>query len=327
MSSLHELVDRALAAREPLAAELAAQDTDAYRLFHGIAEGRPGLTIDRYGALVLVQTFREPLPTVEIVALEAHLRRRLSPFEFAHNHRADGARARAQETPETVCRENGVRFAIRARHRGQDPWLFLDLRPGRRRLAELARGRSVLNLFAYTCGAGIAAAVAGASEVWNVDFAKSALDVGRRNAELNAVEPERIRFIAEDCLPIVRQLAGLAVKGRARARGHVRVEPRPFDIVFLDPPAWSASPFGAVDVDRDYESLFKPALLCTRPGGFVIATHHSPAVDVATWRRRLERCAEKALARVEIVETLGPGPDFPSHDGAPPLKVAVCRRA
>src|SRR4029079_11623229 len=90
--------------------------------------------------------------------------------------------------PDPIVRELGVPYDARPRHRGQDPLLFLDLRVVRRRVLELARGRSVLNLFAYTCGVGVAAARAGAAEVWNVDFAASALDVGRRNAALSGVE-------------------------------------------------------------------------------------------------------------------------------------------
>jgi 23S rRNA (cytosine1962-C5)-methyltransferase len=329
----HDAIDRALAAREPLFAALAAQDTDALRLFHGVAEGWPGLTIDRYGALVIVQSFREPMLARDFVALEDFLRNRLAPFELVYNHRGKAPHEDFERwhTPaesalaDFTCRENGVRFAIRGRHRGIDPWLFLDLRPGRKRLMELARERSVLNLFAYTCGAGIAAAVAGASEVWNVDFAGSALAVGERNAALNDLDAARMRFVDEDCIAVLRQLAGLPIKGRARAREYVRFEARRFDVVFLDPPAWSSGPFGAVDVERDYESLFKPALACTTPGGFVVATNHSANVELGAWVERLSRCATKAGSSIEIVETLGPGPDFPSHDGRPPLKIAVCR--
>jgi len=231
-------------------------------------------------------------------------------------------RTPGEPSAEHVCREAGASFAVRARHRGQDPWLFLDLRAGRRRLRELAPGRSVLNLFAYTCAAGVAAARAGASEVWNVDFSRSALEVGRRNAELNGVS---MRFVQEDCLPVLRQLAGLPVKGRGSFRDYERFEPRTFDVVFLDPPAWAKGPFGAVDVERDYASLFKPALLATAPGGTVIATNHVASVVREDWASALGRCAEKAGRPLAGIELLGPDADFPSRDGNPPLKIAVCR--
>jgi 23S rRNA (cytosine1962-C5)-methyltransferase len=321
------LLSRALDARASLLERLDAEGTDAYRLFHGAAEGREGLAIDRYGTLLLVQTFREPLEEAERAAIEADLRARFpGTVELACVARGERARERG-DSEEHVCSESGARFAVRARHRGQDPWLFLDLRAGRRRLRELAPGRSVLNLFAYTSAAGIAAAAAGASEVWNVDFSRSALEIGRRNAELNEIAPERIRFVQEDCLPVLRQLAGLTVRGRGSFREYARFERRAFDLVFLDPPAWSTGPFGAVDVENDYPSLFKPALLATAAGGSVIATNHAATVEREDWLAVLRRCAEKAGRPLAEVELLEPDADFPSHDGRPPLKIAVCKTA
>ena len=167
---LLSLVDRAFGARAALLERLSAEGTDAVRLFHGAAEGREGLAIDRYGKLLLVQCFRGPLESRERDAIEPFLRARFpEATELACVERTAERRERAPST-EHVCREAGVRFAVRARHGGQDPWLFLDLRAGRRKLRELAPGRSVLNLFAYTATAGVAAAASGASEVWNVDF-------------------------------------------------------------------------------------------------------------------------------------------------------------
>ncbi|MFN0006994.1 MAG: class I SAM-dependent rRNA methyltransferase [Planctomycetota bacterium] len=324
---LPDLVDRALEARAGLIEGLRAEDTDCYRVFHGSAEGRDGLTIDRYGTLVLAQTFREPLAESERAGLEGHLRSRIRDcVEVAF---VDRTSSRHEEGPgvDHVCREAGTRFHIRARHRGKDPWLFLDLRAGRRKLRELCAGRSVLNLFAYTCAAGVAAAAAGASEVWNVDFSGSALEIGRRNAELNSISSDRIRFIQEDCLPVLRQLAGLPVKGRGSHRDFLRLEARTFDVVFLDPPAWSKGPFGAVDLERDYPALSKPALIATAPGGTVIATNHVASVDVDEWIGILRRSAEKSGRPLEHLETLAPDEDFPTRDGKAPLKVAVCRRS
>jgi len=328
MERLLDLVERAVDSRRELAARLAAEGTDSLRLFHGAAEGREGLAIDRYGPLVLVQSFREPFDDAhQRSELEALLSRRLPGIEeLAFVDRAEDSVPGA-ESPEHVCRELGTAFLVRAHHRGKDPWLFLDLRGGRRALRALSAGRSVLNLFAYTCAAGVSAAAAGAEEVWNVDFAKSALEIGRRNAERNGIGPERFRLLQEDCFPVLRQLAGLPVKGRGSQRPYLRVEPRTFDAVFLDPPAWSAGPFGAVDVVRDYPSLFKPALLATAPGGVLITTNHAHQVAGEEWVAVLERTAAKAGRALQGIELLGPEADFPSRDGRPPLKIAVCHAA
>jgi 23S rRNA (cytosine1962-C5)-methyltransferase len=127
------LMDQALIKRKELCARLEAEKTDAYRLFHGIAEGLPGLTIDRYGSLILIQTFREPLATEDLQFIEGILRSRLAfTFELAYNHRAKNAKQFFEEwhhpVPEALaeiqCREFGLNYLIRARHPGIDPWLF-----------------------------------------------------------------------------------------------------------------------------------------------------------------------------------------------------------
>lgn len=76
--------------------------------------------------------------------------------------------------------ENGVRYPLAARHRGIDPWLFLDLRAARRWVLHNSGGKEVLNLFSYTGGVGAAAACGGAARVWNVDFSASAHEVSER---------------------------------------------------------------------------------------------------------------------------------------------------
>ncbi len=328
------LLARAIEARGPLLEKLRAEGTDCYRLFHGIAEGLTGLTVDRYGPLLLAQTFRDPLSPSDTAALEEALRGAVpGDLHFAYNHRGkkpsepfDKWHKPAPEAlKEFTCSEGGVKYLVSARHRGIDPWLFLDLRAGRRLLRGRAEGRSVLNLFAYTCGAGVCAAAGGAGEVWNVDFAGSSLEIGRRNAALNGIPDAKFRTVQEDCLTVVRQLAGLDVRGRfGKARRYERVEPRQFDLVFLDPPAWAKGPLAAVDVERDYPSMFKPAILALKPGGTVIATNHVASVGFGEWTDSLRRCAAKAGRPLKTLEPVEPDGDFPSFDGKPPLKIAVC---
>lgn len=329
-ADLAHLVRDATARRAALLGRLEAEGTDCYRILHGVTEGCPGLAVDRYGPVLLIQTWREPLAETEIgwlvEAAQEGLNTSLVP---AYRHRGPGAGPQVTNGEgllEPVGHELGASYDVRPHHRGQDPLLFLDLRSGRRRLAGESAGLSVLNLFAYTCGAGVAAATGGATEVWNVDFASSALAVGRHNAELSGVASDRFLLICEDVIPILRQLAGLPVGDRRRRRrAFMRVTARQFDIVVLDPPRWSKSAFGAVDVVRDYPALFKPAVMATRPGGHVLATNHVPSVDAADWHEILQRCALKAGRPLESLETIAPDTDFPSFDGRPPLKIAWCR--
>ena len=335
MSELEDLVTRAIEARRALLERLSGEATDCVRLFHGIAEGRPGLTVDRYGPVLLAQTWRDPLAPGELDTIAGAVERALG-LELAPcwNHRGPSRRQgeRGSDASDPRLRapvglELGARYDVRPRHRGQDPLLFLDLRAGRRWVRAASEGRSVLNLFAYTCGVGVVAALGGAREVWNVDFAESALAVGRGNAERNGIEAARFTTIEDDVIPVVRQLAGLPVKGRGARRGFVKREPRAFDVVVLDPPRWARTPFGAIDVVRDYPSLFKPALLACAPGGAVLATNHVPSVERDDWHAVLRRTAEKAGRPLASIEEILPEEDFPSPDARPPLKMALVRLA
>lgn len=324
----------ALDARQALLEDLHAEGTDAYRLFHGSAEGLPGLTVDRYGEVILAQSFHRTLEVREYDALRQFCadafpdtfliwNDRSQPNSRVANVLSEAEAARAA-TP-SVFRELGVRYRFQARHAGQDPWLFLDLRAGRRWLMRNAPDASLLNLFAYTCGAGVAAAKAGARHVVNVDFSESALAVGKDNAALNDL-PIRVRFVKSDVFPVVRQFAGIGQPRRVRGKRmppFPEFEPRRFDIVLLDPPRYAKSLFGVVDLVNDYAAVFKPALLATAEGGRIMCCNNVASVDRDAWVDQLERSARKAGRVVREIELLEPEADFPSSDGRPPLKMAV----
>jgi 23S rRNA (cytosine1962-C5)-methyltransferase len=310
LDALTSAVDR----RRPWLGAWHAEGTDCYRLLHGAVEGAPGLAVDRYGPILLVQTWREPVDPTRLPAMAAAVGAAVgAPLVPVWNHRpppVDFAAHHPVDLPaRPTGRELGVSYDVHPRHRGQDPLLFLDLRALRRRVLAHRCAR-VLNLFSYTGGVGICAARAGAREVWNVDFAVSAGEVAAANALANGVEAA-VRTVRDDALALLRRQAG-------------DPSAEPFDLVVLDPPRWSKGPHGAVDVVRDYPALFKPALLATRPGGVVAATNHVPSVDREDWLQVLERCARKAGRPLAAVEWLVPEEDFPSPDGRHPLKIAWC---
>jgi 23S rRNA (cytosine1962-C5)-methyltransferase len=334
MNSIDDSIARAIEHRRSLLERLRQEETDCVRLFHGTVEGRQGLTIDRYGPVLLVQTWREPLAEGELESIATIVHRELG-IELAPcwNHRGPsrregilGSSSEDLRLRSPVGVELGIRYDVRPRHRGQDPLLFLDLRVGRRWIRRSSKGLSVLNLFAYSCGMGVAAALGGAREVWNIDFAESALAVGRANAERNGIASNRFVTKCENVIPTLRQFAGLAVKGRGpKAQAFPRYAPRSFDIIVLDPPRWARTPFGAIDVVRDYPSLFKPAWLACAPGGVVFATNHVPHVSLEEWLAVLRRTADKTGRPIHEMEILEPEEDFPSPDHKPPLKIAVLR--
>ncbi|HJV92697.1 MAG TPA: class I SAM-dependent methyltransferase [Azonexus sp.] len=334
--TLTDLLQAALDARQSLIERLHAEDTNAYRLFNGSTENRPGLTVDRYGDLLLIQTFHEALDGHDRAEIENFYASALPGLIAVYNDRSRAnsrignplppdVLAEAQKTRE--FHEMGIRYLVQGRHAGQDPWLFLDMRAGRRRVMQEAPGKSVLNLFAYTCGIGVAAAKAGAAHVVNVDFAESSLKVGKDNARLNDL-PIRLRFVQSDAFAAMRQLAGIGQPTMVRGKkmpNFPKLDAHVFDLVFLDPPRYAKSPFGVVDIINDYPALMKLALLCTAEGGTLICCNNAAQLSRDIWADQLQRCAKKAGRTIRALEWITPEEDFPSHDGQPPLKIALLR--
>ena len=317
-------------ARTALLDSLHAEGTDCYRLLHGAVEGLPGLTVDRYGPLLVIQTFRSPLPEDGLEALHASVQTALGvPLVPVWNHRKGARTARdfdrhheADAAAEAfhVGREGNLRLAVRGRHRGLDPLHFLDFRVVRRWLQANAGGAEVLNLFSYTCSAGMAAAVGGASRVLDVDFASSALDVGARNARLNGCPRHR----GTPPVGLLRggaSTAGLPVKGGRAPASLMRIQPRQFDTLVLDPPTFARSPFGTVDLVRDY-----PSVLAAAPRHASGRDGHrgQPRLDGSLGGIRADRgpVCEKA-GRPGSGGASPPEADFPSPDGQPPLKALL----
>lgn len=337
MPSLSQALRAALDHRQPLLEQLHQQGTDCYRLFHGSQEGVPGLTTDRYAQQLLVQSFHQPLEREALLCLQGEICAALGEsFGLVYNDRS-GSNSRIDRSDpvysadeaalaDQVGHEWGLNYRIRGRHAGQDPLLFLDLRNARGWVRDNSAGCSVLNLFAYTCGVGIAAAAGGASEVWNLDFAERNLAIGRENETLNPGHTS-MQFIQSDYFPAIRQLAGLPVSSR-RGRSlptYPALPARQFDRVFLDPPAWAKSAFGTVDLLRDYQSLLKPAVLATAQNGVLICCNNLAKVRLDDWREQVLRCAAKVGRPVREWMLLPPAPDFPSSDAQPPLKTLVLR--
>ncbi|PCJ47585.1 MAG: SAM-dependent methyltransferase [Moraxellaceae bacterium] len=339
---LRHLLEVAWHSRQTLMQRFREEGTDCFRLFHGTAEGLPGVSIDCYGSQLLIQSFHFSLQSNRINTIESFYQQKLPQLESTIYHDRSPAHSR-RRSPDTYDErapiegeELGVTYQVDVKRLGQDPLLFLDMRVGRQWMLDNAAGKSVLNLFSYTCGIGICASKAGAKTVWNVDFSASALAVGESNALINGLDLEKMRFIQSDCFPALKQLAGIPITARQKKSkngrrvkqalpDYPRLPSKQFDLVFMDPPRWAKSPFGTVDLVRDYQSLFKPALMATKVGGNMVVCNNVAKVDRDSWLAQLVRCGEKNGRKVEVVEMLQPENDFPSYDGIAPLKIAVLK--
>lgn len=166
---------------------------------------------------------------------------------------------------ELTVTERGVGYVIRPLA-GLSVGLFLDMREVRTWIRAGAAGRSVLNLFAYTCSFGVCASLGGASRVLNLDLSRSYLEWGKQNYELNGLESRKEDFVFGDAFDWLARFA---------RRQQV------FDMVIVDPPSFSSSRSGAFAVERDYPRLVTAAAHCVAPGGILlVATNHAGTTDV-----------------------------------------------
>ena len=318
----------ALHNREAFLEQCNKEDTTCYRLFHGAVERWPSVTIDRYGDTLLFQTWRSELNDDVVGQMADFIEDTLGHkfYILWADRRKRGQVERhwvGDAAPqEVMATEMGFSFRVDPVHRGIDPLLFLDFRAGRRHIKSHAKGKKVLNLFAYTCGVGVAAAAGGAKLALNVDFGNHALKIGRSNAERNQFTESQFETLHDDAMLVLRQFSGLGVRGKAKRRQFTKRTARLFDIVVLDPPRRAKSPFGIVETVSDYQSLFKPALLCTKSGGKMLVTNNVASVDRDDWVKSLKRCALKVDRSIQSLEVLTPDEDFPSMDGLHPLKMA-----
>lgn len=169
--------------------------------------------------------------------------------------------------------ENGVQFEIRPPN-GLSVGLYLDARDARAWVRAHAAQKSVLNLFAYTCGFGLLARLGGARRAVNVDLSRKVLDWGRRNYELNGVSTDDRDFIAGDSFDWLKRFA---------KKGDV------FDLIVLDPPSFATSSKSRFLAGKDYPRLVQAAVSALAPGGTVVAccnlaTAAAPELDL--WVKR-----------------------------------------
>jgi 23S rRNA (cytosine1962-C5)-methyltransferase len=298
-----ERLIRALRLRERLF------DGAYYRLVHAEADGLPGLVVDRFGEVLVAQANTAGMAALEGIWCEA-LERLLMPAAiFLKND--SPARALEGLAPELRFAkgerkdplplvENGVRF-LADPYAGQKTGWFYDQRDNRRFMAMLAPGARVLDLYCYSGGFAVTAAVAGAREVLGIDRSETALALAAAAAEANGVAAQ-CRFVKGEAFA---DLARLADEG---AR---------FDIAIADPPAFVKSKKDLGPGLRGYRKLARLAAALVAPSGLLFiasCSHNAPAEDFA---EAVRRGVADAGRSGRILRSAGASPDHPIHPFLP----------
>jgi len=296
-----------LTAATLIRAGLEEKNTTGYRLVHGENDGLPGLVLDRYAdALILklytpawIPNLKDFCDALAQVSPAAHLILRLNrslqkQTEFL-NDLSDGMTLTLQMPPSLILfKENGLIFESDPIH-GQKTGFFLDQRDNRARVEKLSKGKSVLNVFAYTGGFSVYAARGGAREVVSVDVSAPALAASVRNMEYNQLTIPH-ETIAEDAFDVLERMA---------------LQKRLFDLVIIDPPMFAQSESQIESALSAYRKLTRLGLSVLRKGGTLVQASCSSRVESDSFFESIHRSAKEAGRRLTEIERTGHALDHP----------------
>ncbi len=282
-------VRKAIAKRDQL-----RKFSDAFRAVHGENDGLPGIVVDVYGDTGVLQTYVESVDPLgrfvgACVTKELGLRNLLWKFPVKRKTERTDRILRGRSPGEVTVREGKLKLNIPVSE-GQKSGAFLDLRGLRKWVAQQKLGgKRVLNLFSYTGTLGLAAEVAGAKEIWNVDVSKGALDVAKR---LHTLDAKKHKFLAQDIFDWFPKL-----------------DPdERFDLIIVDPPMMASR---AIQVDtalQSYRRLYREAQRHLNPGGRIVACCCTARIP----RSKFEQLVAGTLgSRFKCEKRIAPEDDHP----------------
>ena len=317
-----DALDRALERRWALGRSADAEGaTTAFRLVHEEGDALPRVAVDVYDRWLVAQLYGDDGPWADPA-------RRARVLDALHALGFDGVYVKirpkqanvlvdtrrediAPQLPvrgaaapdEFTIHEEGMPLQVRLGD-GLSTGLFLDQRANRRRVREIAAGQSVANLFAYTCGFTVAAAMGGATRTVSVDASTAALERGRANLiQAGAHDDKDHTFVAVDAFSWM---------AKAARRGET------FDIVVLDPPSYSTTRRGRFVAETDYAELAASAIALLAPRGRLLACTNHRRIGPSRFRRMLFDACRLAKRDAAQIKDLPPTGDFPDPPGADP---------
>ena len=284
-------------------------DAPYYRLCHAEADGLPGLVVDRFGDLAVVQAatagMEALLPEVlaaldAVIAPEAVVLRNDARGRALEGLGSDVSVAKGRPSRPAEVLEGNLRFGFDPLE-GQKTGWFFDQRENRIAIAPLGRGGKVLDACCHTGAFSVHAAAAGAESVLGVDSSASALDLADANAARNG-GTERCAFRRGDVFDVLEEL------GEAHER---------FQLVIADPPAFVKSKRELGSGLRGYRKLADRAARLVAPGGWLFIASCSHNVDAAAFTAEVAKGIAKAGRMGRIVRASGAAADHPVHPHLP----------
>ncbi len=284
-------------------------DKGCCRLIFGEADHFPGLTVDKFGDILVTQTMSLGLETVKPLVfplLVQAIEKDGQPIRGIYE-RNDGKLRELEgleqgkgwfplegrPTPESTVTEiveNGIRYRVDFEN-GQKTGFFLDQKYNRAAAARIAPGKSVLDCFTHTGSFGLNCAKAGAKRVHSVDVSETAIACAKENAARNGLSVEYEVANVFDLLP--------------------SLTPGAYDYIILDPPAFTKSGKTVKNAERGYKEINYRAMKALPRGGYLATCSCSHFMTDALFRKMLQSAASDAQVELRLVEARAQGPDHP----------------
>jgi 23S rRNA (cytosine1962-C5)-methyltransferase len=289
LESIKENISNAVALRN----KVFGDDTNTYRVINGEGDLIPGLVVDRYNTVLVIQ-----IATVGIEALKPMLVETLieatkdwgieSIYEKSNMpaRGKDGLQNFAgfvwgKEISSTVVLENNIKFEVDF-IKGQKTGLFLDMREMRKLVGEYTKGRTVLNCFSYSGGFSLYAAVGGAKSVTSVDSDDGAIALSKRNFEINDLKVPHLP-IAVDAFKFLND------------------DPLQYDFIILDPPAFAKKKDDIPQAKRGYGQINRLVLSKIPKGSFLLTCSCSYHLDKEEFEQVVKKAASDARRSAKII--------------------------
>jgi 23S rRNA (cytosine1962-C5)-methyltransferase len=275
-ATLAPLLDEALASRHPT---VDSDHVTAFRLFNGFYEGAPTLVLDVYGRTLVIHDYGETPNPALMQEISDHIRATLNWLHAVLVKYRDGATHEEKRgqlifggAPNQKIIEHGIWYALDLTM-NRDASFYLDTQNLRKWLLENMRGKSVLNTFAYTGSLGVAALAGGATRVVQTDLSRQFLNLAKDSYALNGFPIHKQDFLAQDFFPAVARFKSAK---------------QSFDCVIIDPPFFSTTSRGKVDIVNESRRLINKVRPLINDGGTLIAINNAVFLSGQEYMRTLE---------------------------------------
>ena len=283
-------------------------DTGSCRLIFGEADFLPGLVVDKFSDVLVVQSLALGIDRLKMQILE-YLQEVLAEdgISIRGIYERSDAKVREQEGMERTkgflsepfdtnveIVENGVHYMVDVRE-GQKTGFFLDQKYNRLSIQKLCKDARVLDCFTHTGSFALNAGLGGAKEVLGVDASETGVQQARLNAKLNHME-DRVQFLCEDVFELLPELER---KGET------------FDVIVLDPPAFTKSRNSVKNATKGYREINLRAMKLVKDGGYLATCSCSPFMTYDLFTKTINQAAHNVHKRLRQVEFRTQAPDHP----------------